>query len=673
MEDQPPVNKQTSRKWETLKDKRLWGIGLALLCLVLCTIWLARLYRTARSLQAHLAEAEALASAEDPLEKLRSDPEAVGALLHGVRADVLALKRDVGWLAPLGPALRWVPEVGPLLAEGPDLLVLADGLTEAGTLLWDDFSPLLVALQSGLPSEEAFRAVFQDGEAGQGPRVAMALEAVQRAQSAYEGVEIAALPGRFQGPVKLLGTAFPLLEDGLPLLTFAPELIGMDRPRTYLVLALNETEIRPSGGFITGVGEIRVEAGEIMTMTFRDSYAVDDFSLPYPDPPELMRHFLAVDLWVFRDSNWSPDFPTSAREGLALYRPGYPVKIDGVVALDMQAVQQIIAAMAPLQVAGFDEPVTEETVMEYIYELWAPDDGKLDRKWWQQRKAFMGLLAQAVFERVQTGGVDWGTLLNTVTQLLEEKHLVLYFEEPAVEAFLVDQGWGGAMHPPQGDYLMVVEANLGFNKVTANIERSFSYDVDLSAASPQVSLTLLYTNTSTADYPCRPEARYAPTYELMMERCYWSVLRAYVPEGAQLIEASRHSIPAESVASKQRWSGRAYAEDAVEGAYTVFNQAVLLPTDSHAKVWFRYNLPEHVVVPEADGSFAYRLDLQKQIGLSPVPVRVALHLPQNAVLLLAEPEAVRDARAAKDVLVFDVDLKVDTQIVVRYSLSEGEK
>ncbi len=42
---------------------------------------------------------------------------------------------------------------------------------------------------------------------------------------------------------------------------------------------------------------------------------------------------MGIDLWVFRDSNWSPDFPTAARQAVALYRPGQPVSVDGVVAL----------------------------------------------------------------------------------------------------------------------------------------------------------------------------------------------------------------------------------------------------------------------------------------------------------------------------------------------------
>ena len=102
-----------------------------------------------------------------------------------------------------------------------------------------------------------------------------------------------------------------MLRQGFSALTVAPQLLGMDRPRTYLVLALNEDELRPGGGFITGVGEIRVQAGKVITMTFRDSYAVDDFTQPYPDPPEPMRRYMGLDLLVLRDSNWSPDFPTA--------------------------------------------------------------------------------------------------------------------------------------------------------------------------------------------------------------------------------------------------------------------------------------------------------------------------------------------------------------------------
>ncbi len=655
--------------------KRYWiwaGIALVAIFLIVAGVWIARVYRTTRSLWDTLNEARALADG-DPMQVLRDDPDSIGAMIYGAREDIVALKRQVGWLAKLGPAFRWLPKVGPLLKDAPAYLTLADTMSEVGVVLWEQFSPALVVLQGQADTEMAATEVIARTLEAAVPNLAPAQVAAQEAQAAYAQLDIAALPGQVQDPVRLLGELLPLLNDGLAFAEVAPQLLGVDAPRTYLVLGVNETELRPIGGLITALAEVHIQAGQILTMTFHDSYAVDDFSRPYPTPPEPIQRFLAIDLWVFRDSNWSPDFPTAVRQGADLYRPKHPVTLDGVILLDLWAVQQVIEALEPVRVPGFDQPLRGETVIPYIYELWAPEGGEFTGEWWRERKSFMGPLGMAVLDRVQAGDADWLKLGHTVMRLLEEKHLLLYMDNAKAEALLLERGWGGGLRDPKGDYLMVVEANLGFNKVSANIERAFEYHVDLStsgldpSAAPQADLTLVYTNTSTREYPCTPESRYDADYEKMMERCYWNALRVFVPEGAQLVEASQHPIPAESVASGEAWDGVAYATDAVEGAYTTFHQAFVLPTGSTTTVKMTYTLPRDVVIQQDNGMYVYHLDFQKQAGLRTVPARVVLRLPQNAVLLSAQPPPLS---VADGVLLFNTDLRVDRQIVVKYNFEK---
>ena len=208
----------------------------------------------------------------------------------------------------------------------------------------------------------------------------------------------------------LIDGALPLVQAGLSGAPLAPDLLGQDRPRTYLVLALNEDELRPGGGFISGAGEVQVQAGRVISMTFQDSYQADDYSLPYPDPPDPLRRYLGVDLWVFRDSNWSPDFPTAVKQALELYRPKHPVNVDGVIALDQHAVQALVGAVGPLTVPGATEPVSGDNVLAYIRRAWGPADGNLGGDWWAKRKSFMGPLAAAAMQRLQSGQVDWKAL-----------------------------------------------------------------------------------------------------------------------------------------------------------------------------------------------------------------------------------------------------------------------
>ncbi|MBN1872981.1 MAG: DUF4012 domain-containing protein [Anaerolineae bacterium] len=633
------------------------ALGVLLLGIVLLGVWGVGVYRTLRSLQTQMEVAQELLSG-DPL---KADPASLSTLLHTVRRDVLRLKRDVGWLAPLGRAFHWLPKVGPLIGDAPALLSLADNLTEAGVIFWEAASPSLAVFQQG----GEIMTMVADALPQVVEVAPQAQSSVSRARVAFAALDIAAYPYQLRNPLMKLEMVFPLLEDVLPLVPVAPSLLGLDVPRTYLVLALNEDELRPGGGFITGVGEVHISAGKLVSMTFTDSYRADDFSQPYPWAPEPLQQLMAIQPWVFRDSNWSPDFPTAVRQALALYRPGHSVTVDGVIALDQYAVQQLVAAVGPISLPGSDEPVTAETLMTYIYHAWEPEDGNFKGEWWLQHKSFMQPLAQAVIKRVQTGNVDWEILLRTCLQLVEGRHLMVYLTESEAADVLAERGWDGSLRTPDADFLMLVEANVGYNKASTKIQRALAYQVDLTQSMPQATVTLAYTHTSEVDIACIMAPRYDAAYQQMMDRCYWNYLRLYVPQGAALTSFSRHPIPAEFMGSGQAWDGEARVTPAPEGAYTVFSQAMLLPTRSQMQLSFAYTLPARVVQQTEEGASRYHLWMQKQAGLRSIPVRIVLHLPQTAVLLSVQPSPTSQTGG---LLFFERDLSTDLDLEVVYRL-----
>ncbi len=649
------------------QHRRKIGIGLVVLGVLLLVVWGVQSAVAVGSLLRSLREAQTMLDGDPLATEPRALPSAasLGSLLRKTRRDVVVLRRNVGWLAGMGPAFRWLPKVGPLAGDAPALLTMADGLTEASVVLWDAAEPAITTFQAGGSVLDMAPDVF----ARLAPGLPRARSAVTRARAAYTTLDVDALPGRLQGPLKQLGSLLPLLDDGLALAEMGPSLLGLESPRTYLLLVLNDGELRPGGGFITGVGEVQVAGGKVAAMTFADSYAVDDFTQPYPLSPEPLHQFMGIELLVFRDSNWSPDFPTAARQALELYRPRRPVTVDGIIAVDQYAAQRLLDTLGPLTLPDVDEPVTGATLLEYLYSTWAPEDGQLDGAWWKQRKSFMEPLAEAVMARITGGDVDWLALGKAGQRLVAEKHVMMYFVDTNVQALLAARGWDGGLRAPEGDYAMVVEANLGYNKASAKLDRAFTYEVDLTQSPPRATMTLAYTHTSAVEIACIPEARYDAEYTQMMDRCYWGYLRLYAPEGARLVDASRHPIAAESVASKQPWDGMARISAAPEGAHTVFEQAVLLPTASQVEVNFTYTLPANVIRRNPDGTFTYQLLWQKQAGLQTVPARVILHMPQNAVLCPSQA-----APSANDagVLFYDIDLRVDNSLRVCYQVLQGE-
>ncbi len=629
-------------------------IGWTLLALgtALFLFWGVRLALVGLSLRRHLAEVETLARAPE-----MADLQTACSLVHSLRRDVETVRREAGGLVSLAPALGWLPRVGGDLRAAPHLLTMADGLTEAGVLGCDALGPALLSGEGKPSLEEAIHLVAEKQ-----PEIERARAAVVRAEMAWRQIDLSRLSSRMARRVALVGEALPWLRAGLEIAVAAPDLIGMNGPRTYLILAQNEDERRPTGGYITGIGEVRVEKGQVVAMTFRDGYAVDDFSQPYPDPPEPLRRYMGIDLWVFRDSNWSPDFPAAARQALALYRPGYDVSVDGVIAVDQYALRELVAAVGPLTVDGVPTPITAETLIPYMRQAWAPEGGDLTGEWWQERKSFMGPLAEALWTRLQRGDVDWLSLAKAVLRLLDEKHLLLCVPHPSVAPLLAERGWDGALRPGEGDFLMVVDSNVGYNKASARVWQSITYEVDLRRHPPQATLTLVYTHTATGDYPCIPEVRYDPVYEQMMDRCYWDYLRVYIPQGSRLLDFTRIPIPGDALWSGEGESGEVTVRPAEEGPFLSLETLLLLPPGAVQTRSFTWELPDEVISWDRDEGI-YTLRVQKQPGTVEHPLVVRVRLGEGFTLLGTDPPSTSSEGAT---VVFQTRLDRDQTLTVRF-------
>ncbi|MCK4470327.1 MAG: hypothetical protein KAW49_00935 [Anaerolineae bacterium] len=213
-----------------------------------------------------------------------------------------------------------------------------------------------------------------------------------------------------------------------------------------------------------------------------------------------------------------------------------------------------------------------------------------------------------------------------------------------------------------GDYVMVVDANLGFNKVNPLITESVSYTVDLrDPAHPQAILTLSHRHTSPATgTPCRHEARYDLIYEQMMHRCYWDYVRVYVPGESRLLEATAHPISGRLFLTGEGRTGEAEILTG-EGGRSVFATFLVLAPGEQVETRFVYDLPSGVV-KEAEGIWRYRLHIQKQGGTDANDVRVALNLPGGMEIIAASPPP---AGREGDTLLYNLQLQADFELEVR--------
>ncbi len=94
-----------------------------------------------------------------------------------------------------------------------------------------------------------------------------------------------------------------------------------------------------------------------------NSYDVVAYRDVHPDPPEALQRYMDAGMLLFRDANWSPDFPSSAAVLASIYAQDMEQPVDGVIAVDGVLAQQVVAALGPLDVPGYDGQVTGDTVL----------------------------------------------------------------------------------------------------------------------------------------------------------------------------------------------------------------------------------------------------------------------------------------------------------------------
>lgn len=356
---------------------------------------------------------------------------------------------------------------------------------------------------------------------------------------------------------------------------------------------------------------------------------------------------MGLPLFLFRDANFWPDFPTSAEQAIALYRYGQDAPpIDGVIALDQQFVSMLLRATgSPLEVARLGITVTANNVVEQMRRAWEdPAAAEEGESWVSTRKDFLGPLAEALKNRLlsEFNTIDPLFFADNIYRALVEKHLQIYVRDPAIAAILDDGDWDGRLEAEEnGDLLLPVDTNVGYNKVGPNIETALTYEVALAAdGTAEATTTLVYTHTVQAQQRCRQgEAaeRFSreQDYAGLARDCFWNYLRLYLPPGSTLLEGSEHPTPASAFAYSEGWEGGPTIHKDEPFPYTVLANFFLLPPGETVTSVYHYRLPQ--VIQQDENNMVYHLSLLRQAGAKPRQATVQVTLPDGASLVSASP------------------------------------
>jgi len=329
---------------------------------------------------------------------------------------------------------------------------------------------------------------------------------------------------------KQISQAELILAEAVPLAQIIPALAGYPETSEYLVMLENSDELRPSGGFLGTYGDLITKDGDIVSFATDDIYHLD---LPAQSkmnvaPPAPLKKYLN-DKWYLRDANWSPDWPTSARQIAWFYQLETHLAgaatgakaFNGVIAITPKLITDFLKITGPVEIEGqaYDQNNFQD-LLEYRVENGFIQLGV--SRW--QRKAVIGEIVKQlkikIFDLPPAQGTE---IINSAIDNLAEKNLLFYFNDSQLEDIATANGWAGEIKNNFGDYLMVVDANLAALKTDAVMNRSLEYKAEPDGGGLKSNLQLSYSHNGKADWETS---------------AYKSYTRVYVPWGSQLIDAS---------------------------------------------------------------------------------------------------------------------------------------
>ncbi|MFH1632170.1 MAG: DUF4012 domain-containing protein [bacterium] len=401
--------------------------------------------------------------------------------------------------------------------------------------------------------------------------------------------------------------AIPTLIEGVDLLVpFAAsinEIAGVGEDRQWLLLFLNNTEMRPGGGFIGVYGLLTVRDGELVDLTIQDSYAIDQLvedSYSYTQlPPDALATYVGEDKWYFRDSNWSPDFAASSQFAVDVLRQelsaaGYPVpEIHGVLGLTPTFAASIMEITGPATVRGitFDSDNLAE-LLEYEVEY-----GFVEREIpFSERKVIIDVLAESVIgDLLDLEVSQLGTLFGKVTEGFTSKYLGLYSLDEDTQSAFVDAGWAQTIDiEDTDDFLMVVDANMSALKTDPVVDRQIDYSIVEDDDGYIATVSVTYINTGS--------------FTLFTTR-YRTFTRVYVPLGSELISHSG-SLRNDKLSNPLLEEGEVTVAE--EDGMTSFGAFTSIEPGEERTLSFTYRLPESI--EEAVKDRLYQLTVFKQVG-----------------------------------------------------------
>ena len=296
----------------------------------------------------------------------------------------------------------------------------------------------------------------------------------------------------------------------------APELLGRDGKRVWLVLFTTPAESRGLGGFIGNFAEIETENGQIrMVKQGTNVQLINGGSDPdartITGPADYLgrygpygagRNGGPMERFFWVKANMSPDLPSVAKVVAEIYPQSGGRPIDGVIVADPYALQSIVRLTGPLSVPGSDIVLTPGNIVRYLlvdqYRAFADANST-------RRDALADVASQAIEKLLTTDLPSPVVIAQAFGGPLSSGHLMIWSLDEDETGPITRLGIGGSAPAPISDGTFFTVNNAGPSKLDSFLQQSMTYrgvvDERTGEASGELEIRLRNTLPSPSPLP----------------------------------------------------------------------------------------------------------------------------------------------------------------------------
>jgi hypothetical protein len=241
--------------------------------------------------------------------------------------------------------------------------------------------------------------------------------------------------------------------------------------------------------------------------------------------------------------------------------------VDGVIAIDVEGLQRLLDVVGPVEVDGvtYDGESVRYQLLNGQYKRFAGRN--------EERQEILGVVAGAVFNRIESGGWKVDELATALVEATQGRHLMLW---SSVEAEQKAWSTTGADSHLDERSLAVSVLNRGANKLDFYLDSSVNVQTLPVDGGTDVTMTVTLVNKTPEGEP-----RYVagPNVEELTEGDYSGIVAVNIPGSSTAVT----------------FTGGVYPTLAgVDGPTAVHGQYVRIPRGGTATLVMTFRLPSEV-------------------------------------------------------------------------------